>query len=315
MAALGHTGIDLFELALGGNTFGWTSDREASFAVMDAYLDGGGNLIDTADVYSAWAEGHSGGESETMIGEWLASRGRRDDVVIATKVSQHPEFSGLSAPTVKAAAEASLRRLGTDHIDLYYAHFDDAETPLEETVGAFEELVRAGTIRAVGISNYSADRVREWFSIARREGWTLPAALQPHYNLVRRESYEADLAGVAAQENLAVMPYFALASGFLTGKYRGAEDLRGADREQMASGYVSEEGLRVVSTLEEIAAGHGVTIPTVALAWLRSRPTVAAPIASARTTAQLPALMESVRLQLGDDELAALDDVSARVPA
>ncbi len=227
MAALGHTGIDIFELALGGNTFGWTSDRDASFAVMDAYLDGGGNLIDTADVYSAWAEGHSGGESETMIGEWLASRGRRDEVVIATKVSQHPEFSGLSAPTVKAAAEASLRRLGTDRLDLYYAHFDDAETPLEETVGAFEELVQAGTIRAVGISNYSADRVREWFSIARREGWTLPVALQPHYNLVRRESYEADLAGLAAQEELAVMPYFALASGF---SHRQVPQRRGPPR-------------------------------------------------------------------------------------
>lgn len=314
MAALGHSGLEVFELSLGGNTFGWTSDRETSFAVLDAYCAAGGNFIDTADGYSAWAEGNSGGESETTIGEWLASRGRRDEVVIATKVSTHPEFQGLAAQNVAAAADASLNRLGTDVIDLYYAHFDDPETPLEETVAAFEELVTAGKIRAVGLSNYSADRVREWFTIARREGYTLPVALQPHYNLVRREIFEGDLAAVAEQEKLAVMPYFSLASGFLTGKYRTQEDLKGVAREQMAGGYFSEEGLRVVGVLEDIAARHEVAVPTVALSWLRSRPTVAAPIASARTPEQLGALLASARFDLPAQDAAALEEVSAGLP-
>lgn len=305
------TGTDIFELCLGGNTFGWTSDRDASFQVLDSFTAAGGNFIDTADSYSAWVEGNSGGESETIIGQWLAARGGRDDVVLATKVSQHPEFKGLSGSNVKAAAEASLRRLGTDHIDLYFAHFDDADTPLEETVGAFEELVAAGTIRAVGISNYSAARVREWFEIARREGFTLPVALQPHYNLVNRSDYESELDAVARTEDLAVVPYFSLAAGFLTGKYRTREDLEGAARAGMAGKYVSAEGIAVLETLDEIAHRHDVAIPSVALAWLRSRDQIAAPIASARTPEQLPALLVGARLELSAEDAEQLSRVSA----
>ncbi|NHI15897.1 aldo/keto reductase [Microbacterium excoecariae] len=314
MPILGSSDIDVFPLALGGNTFGWTSDRETSFAVLDAYLAGGGNFIDTADAYSAWAPGNSGGESETIIGAWLAARGHRDDVVIGTKVSQHPEFRGLAAKNVAAAADASLQRLGTDYIDVYYAHFDDADTPLEETVAAFDALVTAGKVRAVAVSNYAPERIDEWFRIARAGGYALPVALQPHYNLVHRRDFEGALADVAARENLAVVPYFALASGFLTGKYRTREDLAGASREQMANGYFSEEGLAVVATLDDIAAAHGTQPAAIALAWLAAQDLVAAPIASARTVEQLPALLDSARVTLTDTEREALDAVSARVP-
>ncbi len=189
MTSIGHSDLDVFPLNLGGNTFGWTSTRDESFAVLDAFAAGGGNFVDTADGYSAWVPGNTGGESETIIGEWMTARGNRDDIVVATKVSQHPQFTGLAAATVAAAADASLARLATDHIDLYYAHFDDASVPLAETVGAFNDLVVAGKVRYVGVSNYSADRIEEWISIAAREGYVLPVALQPHYNLVRREPY------------------------------------------------------------------------------------------------------------------------------
>lgn len=307
---LGTTGIEVSGLCLGANTFGWTSDRDTSFEVLDAYLAGGGNFIDTADSYSAWVEGNRGGESETIIGEWLAARGHRDDVVVATKVSQHPEFKGLSGRNVAAAADASLRRLQVEQIDLYYAHFDDDQTPLEETVAAFEELVQAGRIRAVGLSNYSPARIREWFEIARRTGASLPVALQPHYNLVHRRDFEAGTSELAREEGLAVMPYFALASGFLAGKYRRREDLEGAARAGMAGKYVSEPGARVLETLEQIADRLEVEMPTVALAWLRTRPQILAPIASARTTAQLPALLAGAQLDLTAQDADALTAVS-----
>lgn len=305
--------LDVFPLALGGNTFGWTSDEGDSRDVLDAFVAGGGNFIDTADGYSAWVPGNSGGESETIIGGWLAARKNRDRVVIGTKVSQHPEFRGLSAANIAAAADASLGRLGTDHIDLYYAHFDDASTPLAETVGAFDSLVKAGKIRWVGVSNYSADRIRSWFEIARSEGYALPVALQPHYNLVHRGAYEREIAPIAAAEELAVVPYYGLASGFLTGKYKTADDLAGSARGRGAGAYLNDGGLGVVKVLEDVAAAHGVTAATVALAWLRGRPAVVAPIASARTPEQLPALLASATLELTADETAALDEVSARV--
>ena len=305
--------LDVFPLALGGNTFGWTSDEGDSRDVLDAFVAGGGNFIDTADGYSAWVPGNSGGESETIIGGWLAARKNRDRVVIGTKVSQHPEFRGLSAANIAAAADASLGRLGTDHIDLYYAHFDDASTPLAETVGAFDSLVKAGKIRWVGVSNYSADRIRSWFEIARSEGCALPVALQPHYNLVHRGAYEREIAPIAAAEELAVVPYYGLASGFLTGKYKTADDLAGSARGRGAGAYLNDGGLGVVKVLEDVAAAHGVTAATVALAWLRGRPAVVAPIASARTPEQLPALLASATLELTADETAALDEVSAHV--
>jgi aryl-alcohol dehydrogenase-like predicted oxidoreductase len=308
------TDIDVSPLALGANTFGWTSDEAVSRQVLDSFLDAGGNLIDTSDSYSSFAPGNSGGESETIIGAWLAARGNRDRVVIGTKVSQHPEFAGLSAANVAAAADASLKRLGTDYIDLYWAHFDDPDVPLGETAGAFDALVRAGKVRAIGLSNYTGERIREWITIARREGYILPVAVQPLYNLVRRNPYERDIAPVAAAEDLAVLPYQALASGFLTGKYRTEPDMTKGIRQYMARGFYSEAGLAVLDTAEDIAREHGVAPAAVALAWLRGRPGVAAPIASARTVDQLTPLMAFTRVELTASQRSALDDVSARVP-
>lgn len=313
MATLGNTGTEIYPLVLGSNTFGWTSDEQDSRTVLDDFVAAGGNLIDTADVYSAWAPGHSGGESEIILGRWLAASSKRDKVLIATKVSQHPQYSGLSASNIEAAANESLLRLGTDVIDLYYAHFDDPDTPLEESVAAFDKLVKEGKVRTIGISNYSAERVEEWFRIARDNNLTLPVALEPHYNLVTRKNYEEHLLPIAQKEHLAVFPYFALASGFLTGKYRSEEDLKGKKREGMVKGYFSKEGLDVVAAMDTIAKAHNVAIATVALAWLRHQPQIAGPIASARIPEQLPALLASTRLDLSDDELATLNNVSATV--
>jgi aryl-alcohol dehydrogenase-like predicted oxidoreductase len=311
MTLLGPSDLDVYPLSLGGNTFGWTTGEAASFAVLDAYTAAGGNFIDTADSYSAWAPGHSGGESETIIGAWVKARGNRDQVVIATKVSQHPQFRGLAPATVTAACEASLRRLQADHIDLYFAHHDDPATPLEETVAAFGELQRAGKVRHVGVSNYTADRVRAWAEAARAGGWPAPVALQPHYNLLARQPYEPELAPVAARLGLGVMPYFALASGFLTGKYRQPQDLEGPARGRMASRYFSPLSLAVLEAMDAVAAAHGARPASVAIAWLLAKPGIAAPIASATSPAQLAELTAAVTLKLADDEVAALDKASA----
>ena len=313
MAKLRGIDAEIFPLVLGGNTFGWTSDESVSDQVLDAYTEAGGNLIDTADVYSAWAPGHSGGESEIVLGRWLAKNGNRNKVLVATKVSQHPQYSGLSAKNIEAAADASLLRLGLDAIDLYYAHFDDSSTPLEETAAAFDKLVKEGKVRAIGLSNYTPDRIREWFSIARKEGLTLPVALEPQYNLVYRKDYENGLMPVAKDENLAVFPYFSLASGFLTGKYRTMDDLKGKQREGMVKDFFTQEGLDVVAAMDGIAKAHGVELATVALAWLNHRPGIAAPIASARTPEQLPALLAAAHLKLSDEDMQTLDQVSDKV--
>ena len=313
MAKLRGIDAEIFPLVLGGNTFGWTSDESTSDQVLDAYTEAGGNLIDTADVYSAWAPGHSGGESEIVLGRWLAKNGNRNKVLVATKVSQHPQYSGLSAKNIEAAADASLLRLGLDVIDLYYAHFDDSSTPLEETAAAFDKLVKEGKIRAIGLSNYTPDRIREWFSIARKEGLTLPVALEPQYNLVYRRTYENGLMQVAKDEDLAVFPYFSLASGFLTGKYRTMDDLKGKQREGMVKDFFTQEGLDVVAAMDDIAKAHGVELATVALAWLNHRPGIAAPIASARTPEQLPALLAAAHLELSDQDMQTLDQVSDKV--
>ncbi|MDP4335048.1 aldo/keto reductase [Curtobacterium sp. A7_M15] len=315
MPRIGTSDLTVFPLALGGNVFGWTADEQTSHQVLDAYTAAGGDFIDTADVYSAWAPGNSGGESEQVIGSWFRKSGKRDDVVIATKVSQHPQFQGLSAANVAAAARASLERLGTDRIDLYYAHFDDESTPLEETVRAFDQLVRDGLVRYTAISNYSKERAAEWIRIARENDLALPVAIQPHYNLVTREPYESDIAPLAAAEHLGVVPYFSLAAGFLTGKYRTKEDFAGKDREGQVSGYFTDEGLAVVDALATIAQDRGTEVATVALAWLQAQPDVVAPIASARNTEQLPALLASAELELTADELRTLTDVSAKVSA
>ncbi|MEU6126118.1 aldo/keto reductase [Streptomyces sp. NPDC047123] len=311
LRTLGASDLEVFPLSLGGNVFGWTADRAASFAVLDAYTTAGGNFIDTADAYSAWVEGNRGGESETLIGQWLAERGNRADVVVATKVGSHPEYKGLSAATVKAAADASLRRLGTDYIDLYYTHFDDPSVPVEEIIGALDELVRAGKVRAIAASNISPERLQESLDFSDREGLARYVALQPHYNLVSRATYEGPLQEVASRSGLAAVPYFALAAGFLTGKYRPGAQVESARSGRVEEYVGSERGDRVLAALDEIAEGRGAQVATVALAWLAARPTVAAPIASARTVEQLPALLAVADLELTDAELGRLTAASA----
>lgn len=309
---LGTSDLEVFPLSLGGNVFGWTADEATSFAVLDAYTAAGGNFIDTADSYSAWVDGNSGGESETVIGRWVAARGNRDDVVIATKVSQHPDFPGLSGANIKAAADASLKRLGTDHIDLYYTHFDKTEIPVEEIIGALDELVTAGKVRAIGASNISAERLSESLAFSDREGLARYVALQPHYNLVSRDTYEGDLQAVASREGLAAVPYFALASGFLTGKYRPGTAVEGARAKAGAGKHLdTDRGRTVLAALDDIAEAHRVPVATVALAWLAAQPTVTAPIASARTTDQLPALLRLADLVLTEEELGRLTQASA----
>ncbi len=309
MTRIGRSDLDILPLSLGGNVFGWTADRDTSFEVLDAFHAGGGDFIDTADAYSAWAPGNSGGESETLIGEWLASRAPRD-VVVATKVSQHPEFRGLSAKNVRAAAEASLSRLGLDTIDLYYAHFDDADTPLEETVAAFADLVRDGLVRYVGVSNYSAARIREWISLAEAAGVDLPVAVQPHYNLVHRTEVEREIVPVAEQYGMSLVPYYALASGFLTGKYRGGDAASGSPRAEGAAKLATPAGLALIDALEEVGAAHDASIASTALAWLRAQPTVAAPIASASKVSQVADLLAGAALELTADEIARLSAAS-----
>ena len=309
---LGSSDLEVFPLSLGGNVFGWTADEAQSFAVLDAYTAAGGNFIDTADSYSAWVEGNAGGESETVIGNWLKARGNRADVVIATKVSQHPDFQGLTAANIKAAADASLRRLGTDHIDLYYTHFDKPEVLVEEIIGALDELVKAGKVRHIAVSNISAERLAESLEFSDREGLAKYVAIQPHYNLVSRDTYEGGRQDLAARYGLAAVPYFALASGFLTGKYRPGTTVEGARAQAGAGKHLeTERGRKVLAALDEIAGSRAVPVATVALAWLAAQPTVAAPIASARTVEQLPALLGVGELTLTETEIARLTAASA----
>jgi aryl-alcohol dehydrogenase-like predicted oxidoreductase len=303
MAQIPRTDLDVFGLNLGGNVFGWTADKETSFAVLDAYTAAGGNFIDTADVYMAGAPGNSGGESETIIGEWMAARGNRDSLVIATKVGKLPGLDNLRAETIRKAADDSLRRLGVEHIDLYYAHFDDTETPLAETLGAFGELIDAGKVRAIAASNYSGARLTEALETAEREGLPRYVALQPHYNLMER-GYESDQMAVCEREDVACFPFYALAKGFLTGKYRPGGDDVDSVRAEGAKAYLDERGEKMLAALDEIAAAHDTEVAAVALAWLRQQDTVLAPIASARTVEQLKPLLDSVALELSDDELA-----------
>jgi aryl-alcohol dehydrogenase-like predicted oxidoreductase len=306
---IGSSGIEVSRLCLGANVFGWTADRDTSFAVLDAYADAGGNFVDTADSYMWRIPGNSGGESETIIGDWLATRGRRDDVVVATKVGSWPERPGLSAANIAAACDESLRRLRTDHIDLYYAHRDDPDTAQEETLDAFDALVRAGKVRAVAASNFTAERLRSALEISARDGLASYVALQPHYNLVERAEFETTLAPLLDAEGLACVPYYGLAKGFLTGKYRDGDEVDGP-RAEGARAYLDDRGRAVLAVLDEIAAGHGVPVAAVALAWLAARPTVVAPIASARNPEQLAALLPALDLTLTDDEMRLLTHVS-----
>ncbi len=309
---LGSSDLRVFPLALGGNVFGWTADESTSFAVLDAYAAAGGNFVDTADVYSAWAPGNQGGESETILGRWVAARGNRDQVVIATKVGAHPEYKGLKPANIIAATEQSLRRLGTDSIDLLYTHFDDESTPVEEIVTTLDGLVRAGKVRQVAASNISPARLTASLEFARAEGLAAYVALQPEYNLVARDRYEGELAEVAAKFGLSAIPYYGLAAGFLTGKYReGGPAVDSVRAGGAAKHLASERGRKVLAALDTVAAAHGAEVATVALAWLAAQPTVAAPIASARIVEQLPALVAVAELELTADEVALLSTASA----
>ncbi|QGK70446.1 aldo/keto reductase [Allosaccharopolyspora coralli] len=319
MARIGSTELDVSRLCLGGNVFGWTADEATSFALLDAYADAGGNMIDSADVYMAGAEGNSGGESEEVLGRWMASRGNRDQMVIATKVGQLPGREGLSPETVAAAAEDSLRRLQTDYIDLYYAHVDDSSVPQQDSLAAFDALVRAGKVRHVAASNFATDRLTSALKISHEHDLARFVAVQPHYNLVERE-YERDQAPTVEHHNLSCFPYFGLAKGFLTGKYRpdaahvdtGAEQgAMGWARAKGARSYLAEDrGPRVLKVLDELAAAHSVSVSAVALAWLADQPSVTAPIASARTLDQLGEILPAAEVTLSQDELEALDSAS-----
>jgi len=315
MARIGTSDLDVFPIGLGGNTFGFTADREASFAILDAWVAGGADFVDTADSYSAWVPGNHGGESETLIGQWLTARGAaaRDRVVIATKVSQHPEFRGLAPANVRAAVDASLQRLQTDVIDLYYGHYDtDPEQDIDEIAATFGELVSAGKVRYVAASNFSPARIAAWIESAGRQGVAAPVAVQPYYNLVHRAEVEADLIPLAEREGLSLVPYYGLEKGFLAGKYRSTEVPAGASpRAGQAVQSVTEQGLRLLAVLDDIAAAHGVAVASVSLAWLRSRPTVAAPLASASRPEQIADLLAAGRLELSRAELASLDEVSS----
>ena len=304
--ALGTSGLEIAPLVLGGNVFGWTADRDASFAVLDAFVDAGFNAVDTADVYSRWAPGHQGGESETVLGEWIKSRNARDRIVLITKVgSEMPAGKGLKAAYIQSACEASLRRLGVDHVDLYFSHFPDKETPIAETLEAHQRLIAQGKVRAVGGSNYDAAGLKEALDAAggSRARYTV---LQPHYNLVVRDQREGALEDLCVKEGLGVIPYFALASGFLTGKYRSESDLTKSARGGRMKDLVKGRGLDILSALDKVSARHNATPAQVALAWLMARPGVTAPIASATTAAQLKELAPAAALSLTAEDITEL---------
>jgi aryl-alcohol dehydrogenase-like predicted oxidoreductase len=302
---LGNTDLDVSRLCLGGNVFGWTIDEQASFGVLDAYVQAGGNFIDTADIYGR--RGPSGlGESERIIGRWLAARGNREQLVIATKVGMAPDDPGLSEEQVTQGAENSLKRLGVDRIDLFYAHRDDPDTPLEETLGAFQRLIDSGKIRHAAASNYSAARLAEAVRVGERHGMAGYVALQPHYNLLERD-YEGELEQLCARAGLACVPYFGLARGFLTGKYRREGGPIDSPRaEGVRELYCNERGFAALAALDRIATAHATTVAAVSLAWLAAQPTVAAPIASATSPEQLAGLLPSLTLELSAEETAAL---------
>ncbi|TDE32623.1 aldo/keto reductase [Actinomadura sp. 6K520] len=303
--------LDVFPLCLGGNVFGWTAGKERSFEILDAYAAAGGNFVDTSDSYMASAPGNSGGESETIIGEWLETRGNRDDIVIATKVGRHPERKGLAPANIRAAADDSLRRLRTDRIDLYFTHFDDPSVPVEEIMTTLDGLVAEGKVRQVAVSNIEVERLQASLEFAEREGTTQYTAVQPHYNLVSRDTYEGPRRDLAERYGLAAVPYYGLASGFLTGKYRPGANVDSVRAEKAARYLETERGRRVLAALDIVAEEQGTAVATVALAWLAAQPTVAAPIASARTMDQLPPLIEAARTTLTEDQLKRLTAASA----
>lgn len=297
--ALGRSGLSTAPLVFGGNVFGWTADEATSHRLLDAFIDGGFNAVDTADVYSAWVPGHVGGESESVIGRWLKARGKRDDVLILTKVAMWPAQPGLSAANIASAVEGSLKRLQTDHIDLYQAHQDDPETPMEETLEAFDRLVKAGKVRAIGASNFTPDRLAEALKVSANNGLVRYETIQPKFNLYDRDEVEGALDAVTGKEGLGVIPYYGLAAGFLTGKYRTEADLQGKARGRtIGRDYLNDKGLRILAALDEAARSVSATRAQVALAWIMAHPSITAPIASATTIEQLTELMGAARLTL-----------------
>ncbi len=299
----------MYPLCLGGNVFGWTADAPTSELVLDAYVAAGGNFIDTADYYPAWVPGNVGGESETIIGDWMRKRGNRESLVVATKVAMLDGVKGLSAKSIRTGCENSLRRLGVDTIDLYYAHQDDPTVPMKETLGAFDLLVREGKVRYLGASNFTTERLSQALDTSERAGLASYSVLQNHYNLVQRSDYEGSLRDVVARHGMVSVPYFSLAKGFLTGKYRDGVTVQSV-RAQGAAAYLDDRGRRVLAALDVVAARHGSTVAAVALAWLAAQPTVAAPIASARNDDQLRDIVDFPNITLGADDVATLSAAS-----
>lgn len=312
--SLGRSGIQVAPLAFGGNVFGWTVDEAQSFRLLDAWVDAGFNLIDTADVYSAWAPGNQGGESETIIGNWLKARGKRDQVVIATKVGKPmgPDRKGLRPAYIRQAVEASLKRLRTDRIDLYQSHDDDADTPLEDTLGAFADLIREGKVRAIGASNFTGARLQAALDVSARLGLPRYETLQPLYNLYDRQGFESDLLPVCQKNDVGVLTFYALAAGFLSGKYRKPEDAAKSARGNSTIGkYLNPRGLAILAALDEVAARHASTPAQVAIAWQLGMPGITAPIASATSLDQLKDLVSAVSLKLDAADMQQLDGASA----
>jgi aryl-alcohol dehydrogenase-like predicted oxidoreductase len=310
---LGNSGLEIAPLMFGGNVFGWTADEPTSFALLDRFVAAGGNAIDTADVYSRWAPGHKGGESEVVLGRWLASRGGRDRVIVATKVGNDMPGvgKGLRKAHILRSCEDSLKRLQTDYIDLYQSHVDDGATPLEETLAAYAGLIEAGKVRAIGASNYEAPRLAEALRTSAAEKLPRYESLQPLYNLTDRAGFEKELQPLCVKENVGVIPYYGLAAGFLTGKYRSAADFGKSPRGGGMKKYLNERGLRILAALDRVAARLQATPAAVALAWLMQRPGITAPIASATTLAQLEEILAATRLKLDAEAVTALDGASA----
>ncbi len=311
---LGRSGLQVSPLCFGGNVFGWTVDEATSFSLLDAWVDAGFNFIDTADVYSIWAPGHTGGESETIIGKWLKKSGKRDKVVIATKVGKPmgEAKKGLAPAYIRQAVEDSLRRLQTGHIDLYQSHDDDADTPLADSLGAFGELIKAGKVRAIGASNYTAARLAEALDTSEKNGLARYESLQPLYNLYDRAVFEDELAPLCIRRGVGVINFYALAAGFLTGKYRSAEDAAKSKRGASTTGkYLNDRGLRILAALDTVAERRDATPGQVATAWLMAQPAVTSPIASATNLAQLAELVAAARLELDAQDIAGLNAASA----
>lgn len=310
---LGRTELKVSPLCFGGNVFGWTVDEATSFSLLDRFVDAGLNFIDTADVYSAWANGNVGGESETIIGNWLKSRGLRDRVVIATKVGSEmgPDEKGLSPAYIRKAVDASLKRLQTDYIDLYQSHWDDPETPFEDTLGAYKELIDAGKVRAIGASNLTPERLTEALDVAKQHNLPRYETLQPLYNLYDRSGFEDGLEAICRDNEMGVIPYYALAAGFLTGKYRSADDLGQSARGKSVEKYLTDRGSRIIAALDEVARSVDATQAQVAIAWLIAQPSITAPIASATRLTQLGELIGAAELKLSESDLALLNKASA----